>query len=439
MLIQVRFRDNLVQSAQGGWLMIPESLNTVYDLKKYLATEFNIRYSLEDIAISHHEFIFTDLVPLDQVWKIAKNLDIVLKHVSTPVSYSPYDAYHYHYPGPYFPGYSEYYHYPSYQYPYYPPSQPLHSNPVPPTIPDTPKTKPNKHIKVKDPKYTKIKKKLLKILPKVFKKRLAEIRRKRDQMDIDEEPVKKVQEVPSSQSDDSSSSESEQESNQESPKVEPKSSNLPTTEKPSNKSDEPSSNSSSSSDSEEAKNIESVIDEERLYHEPIEEIRTQYERKSPDYNESFDYGPTEKVTRASVNMKELKRNPKLANFQGKHIKFDSSGKPVEVKNKQHPDLNILSPAEEFAAKKAKWKIRPIPRRNPPQLKEGPEKQKVKRFGEYEYDPEKQIKEVYNFNLEDFTETDVSSLKPGDEILFKTYELSEERLTPQLSSYKVLII
>jgi hypothetical protein len=436
MLIQVRFRDNLVHSAQGGWLMIPENLNTVYDLKKYLATEFNIRYSLEDIAISHHEFIFTDLVPLDQVWKIAKNLDIVLKHVSTPVSYSPYDAYHYHYPGPYFPGYSEYNHYPSYPYLYYPPSQPIHSNPAPPRpISDTPKPKPDKHIKVKNPEYTKIKKKLLKILPKVFKKRLGEIRKKRDQMDIDEEPVKKMQEVHSSQSDDSSSSESEQESYQESPKVEPKSSNLQAAERLSNKSDE----SSSSSDSKEAKNIESVIDEERLYNEPIEEIRSHYERKSPDYNESFDYGPKEKVSRASVNMKELKRNPKLAKFQGKHIKFDASGNPAEVKNKEHPNLNILSPAEEFAAKKAKWKIRPIPRRNPPQLKEGLGKQKVKRFGEYEYDPEKQIKEVYSFNIEDFTDTDVSSLKPGDEILFKTYELSEERLTPQLSSYKVLVI
>ena len=60
--------------------------------------------------------------------------------------------------------------------------------------------------------------------------------------------------------------------------------------------------------------------------------------------------------------KELKKNPSNLEFQGKRIKFDSSGNIKEVEN-IIPALKILSPAEEFSKKKSEWKIKPIPKKN----------------------------------------------------------------------------
>ena len=61
--------------------------------------------------------------------------------------------------------------------------------------------------------------------------------------------------------------------------------------------------------------------------------------------------------------KELKRNPDSAPFQGKKIRFDSSGK-ISAVYSVNSNLNILSPSEEFDQKKSEWKIKPIPKRKP---------------------------------------------------------------------------
>lgn len=50
-------------------------------------------------------------------------------------------------------------------------------------------------------------------------------------------------------------------------------------------------------------------------------------------------------------------------FQGKKIKFNEMGKITEVVPVEQ-NLRILSPAEEFSAKKSEWKIKPVPKRKP---------------------------------------------------------------------------
>ncbi|CAG9312042.1 unnamed protein product [Blepharisma stoltei] len=144
------------------------------------------------------------------------------------------------------------------------------------------------------------------------------------------------------------------------------------------------------------------------------------------------------------NDKQLKRiqktNPKIEAYSGTHIKFNESGSKI-YNPKISPELNIKTPAEEFEEKKSSWKIKPIPKRKPKfnvatqsiLNTDGTPKQFIKRFGEI--NPELEIREIYEFDENDYELANINQIKEGDEILFKTLELNEETLTPAMSEVK----
>lgn len=200
----------------------------------------------------------------------------------------------------------------------------------------------------------------------------------------------------------------------------------------------------------------------------------------------------------SNRRKQMKRAPVMQEFTGKRVKFSADG-GRQVLDKPNLNLNILTPADEFAQKKQSWRVpsnqqssakRPYhsSQPNPPKAQEIPQsysnlsevpiqheakakptyisenfsnesvagssspssdeqpasdkkhsgydKPRVKRFGEYEVDKGSIIAEVYKYNLKDFEPCASTELKEGTEILFKTLELNENTLTPGLSGYKV---
>jgi len=139
---------------------------------------------------------------------------------------------------------------------------------------------------------------------------------------------------------------------------------------------------------------------------PKELSSSDTEPQKPKEPNSFDTESSEeplkkpRVTQSKNLRKKNKKNPKIVPFTGKRVVFNEEPKP----NKH-------------------WLLE----------NEGSKKTFVKRFGEFE--PSQVIKEVYHIDFQDYQPTSPESLKPNDEIIFKTLELNEETLTPQVSDFK----
>lgn len=114
-----------------------------------------------------------------------------------------------------------------------------------------------------------------------------------------------------------------------------------------------------------------------------------------------------------------RKNPRLTEFKGTHIKFDNEGSAHVVTDKPVLDLKVKSPSQEFDEKKAGWKTKPFPKRN-------------------RREPEVAIKEVYEYDVQQYSPADPSTLTAGQEVLFKTLELSEEKMVPVVSDFKVRV-
>ena len=124
----------------------------------------------------------------------------------------------------------------------------------------------------------------------------------------------------------------------------------------------------------------------RLYSPPSNTNETCQKRPLKDHDAKM---------KSKAHRKEMKRNPKSAEFTGKKIKFDRDGKVTEISS-VIPSLNVLSPAEEFDRKKSEWKIKPIPPR--------------KKLNSKQFVPEMITKSVPVLPHE---------LREGDEITFST--------------------
>jgi hypothetical protein len=125
--------------------------------------------------------------------------------------------------------------------------------------------------------------------------------------------------------------------------------------------------------------------------------------------------PPQKRPNSSAKPAECRKNPRIEQFQGTHIKFDSEGAGHVVQGKPVLDLKLKPPAQEFDERKASWKTKPFPKRKP--------EQQVK------------IKEKYEYDEKEFEPGEASRLTAGQEVLFKTLELSEA-MVPVVSEFKV---
>lgn len=91
-------------------------------------------------------------------------------------------------------------------------------------------------------------------------------------------------------------------------------------------------------------------------------IKDDFVKVQPDISVKALKNKDEKMKGKNLK-KELKKNPKAAEFQGTKYKFDEKGNIKEV-IQIRPELNVPTPAEEYEMKRAEWKIKPIPKRKP---------------------------------------------------------------------------
>ena len=138
-------------------------------------------------------------------------------------------------------------------------------------------------------------------------------------------------------------------------------------------------------------------------------------KESSDSSDSSLPAIPQKRPNSSAKDPENRKNPRLAQFQGTHIKFDSEGASHVVQGKPVLDLKLKPPAQEFDERKAGWKTKPFPKRKP--------EQQVK------------IKEKYEYDEKEFEPGEASGLTAGQEVLFKTLELSDA-MVPVVSDFKV---
>lgn len=143
-------------------------------------------------------------------------------------------------------------------------------------------------------------------------------------------------------------------------------------------------------------------------------IKRREETSSSD-SEEMPVVPLKRRSEKGEKDQDKRKNPKLAEFKGTHIKFDKEGGTHEVQDKPVVDLRLKTPSQEFDERKATWKSKPFPKKRPT--------------------PSLHIQEKYEFSESDFTPADPSTLTAGQEVLFKTLELSEQMI-PVVSPFKV---